>query len=150
VTEGQGRSLGVDLGDARIGLALSDLLGLTAQPQAALKAIGPRRDAQRIAAFVEEHDVHTVVVGLPLLLSGEDGERSAAARAFAARLERRFTRVRVTLWDERMTTVEAERALIAGNVRRRRRREAVDSLAAALILQRFLDAGSPPSPPAWD
>ena len=104
---------------------------------------------ERFRAFVEEHDVHTVVVGLPLLLSGDDGERSLGARAFAARLQRRFTRVHVTLWDERFTSVEAESAMIAGNVRRKRRREAVDSLAAALILQRFLDAGSPSEPTSF-
>lgn len=134
--------LALDLGDVRIGLALSDPLGLTAQPLGTLRRVGPRRDLQAIADLVREHGVRTIVVGLPRLLSGEEGTRAVEAREVAERLRVRLKGVRVDLWDERLTTVEAERTLIAGNVRRRRRREAVDRLAAALILQGYLEARS--------
>lgn len=136
------RLLGVDLGDVRIGLALSDLLALTAQPLEAIQVVGPRRDAQRIEEAVREHGVRTVVVGLPLRLSGEEGERCTAAREFAERLRRRLEGVDVLLWDERMTTVQAERTLVSGGASRRKRREKIDSLAAVLILQSYLDTRS--------
>ncbi|MCP3982381.1 MAG: Holliday junction resolvase RuvX [bacterium] len=137
-----GRLLAVDLGQVRIGLALSDPLGITAQPLETLQAIGPKRDLQNVAEVAREHEATTVVVGLPLLLSGEDGEAARGARAFAEGLGRRLPGVRIALWDERLTTVQAERAMIAGNARRSRRREAIDVVAAVIILQSFLDAGA--------
>ena len=142
MSERAGRVLALDLGEVRIGLALSDPLGITAQPLGYLKRVGPKKDLAAIADLVREHGVETVVVGLPRLLSGVEGEKAVEAREVAGRLERRLGGVRVVLWDERLTTVEAERTLVAGNVRRRRRRERVDSLAAALILQGYLEARS--------
>jgi len=142
VSEGAGRVLALDLGEARIGLALSDPLGITAQPLGFLKRVGPRKDLAAIEELVREHDVTAVVIGLPRLLSGSEGAKATEAREVAARLERRLAGVPVELWDERLTTVEAERTLVAGKVRRGRRRERVDSLAAALILQGYLEARS--------
>ena len=81
-----------------------------------------------------------MVVGLPLLLSGQEGDAARGARQFAARLENRLRGVPVSLWDERLTTVEAERTLVNGDVRRHKRRQKVDALAASLILQGYLDA----------
>jgi putative Holliday junction resolvase len=140
VSELPGRVLALDLGEARIGLALSDPLGITAQPHGFLERIGPKKDLAVIAELVREHEVAIVVVGLPKLLSGNEGSKAAEAREMAERLRRRLGGVAVELWDERLTTVEAERTLVAGKVRRQRRRERVDSLAAALILQGYLDA----------
>lgn len=140
MSDPQGRVLALDLGSKRIGLALSDPLGITAQPLGTLERVGPRRDLRAVAELVREHGVSTVVVGLPKLLSGEEGSAAAEAREVAEQLRRRLAGVRVELWDERLTTVEAERTLVAGNVRRRRRRERVDRLAAALILQGYLEA----------
>ena len=140
MTSGAGRVLALDLGEARIGLALSDPLGLTAQPLETLQRVGPRRDLQRIAERVREHGAATVVVGLPRLLSGEEGAAARAARAFAEAVGRRLEGVAVELWDERLTTTLAERTMISGGVRRARRRERVDRLAAVLILQSYLDA----------
>lgn len=134
------RTLGIDFGEVRIGLALSDPLGLTAQPLATLDSVGPRKSRNRIAELVAAHEVGRVVVGFPLLLSGEEGDRAIATREWAERLERRLQRVPVTLWDERLTSVQAERTMIAGDVRRGKRRERVDALAAVLILQSYLDA----------
>jgi putative Holliday junction resolvase len=135
-----GRVLAIDLGDVRVGLALSDPLGITAQPFETLERRGERQDLDRLAEHVQRNDVRRVVVGLPLLMSGEEGTRARGAREFAARLAARLGQVQVELWDERLTTVQAERALLAGDVRRRKRREVVDRLAAVLILQSWLDA----------
>lgn len=140
MTPSGGRLLGVDLGQVRIGLALSDPLGMTAQPLEAVPAVGPRKDVERVAVLASERDVATIVVGLPLLLSGEEGDGARSARLFAERLSDRLGQVRIELWDERLTTVQAERVLIEGGVRRRRRKQLVDGIAAALILQSFLDA----------
>jgi len=140
VNEQTSRALGVDLGDARIGLAISDPLGLIAQPLETLSCVGPKKDVQRVAARARELEVGVIVVGLPLLMSGEDGTRSLAAREFAEQLERRVGATRVVLQDERLTTVQAERTMISDGVRRRRRKANVDPIAAALILQGYLDS----------
>jgi putative Holliday junction resolvase len=142
VSELPGRVLALDLGDARIGLALSDPLGITAQPVGKIDSRGVAADLRRIRALIDEHQAVEVVVGLPLRLSGEAGPRAEQAREFARRLAESVPRVSVELWDERLTTAEVERAMIRGNVRRRRRREVIDSLAAVLILQSYLDARS--------
>lgn len=139
------RFLALDLGSVRIGLALSDALGLTAQPLGALERVGPRKDLDRLARLVHEHGVTRVVIGLPLRLSGEEGSGSAAAREFADRLRHRLGEtIEIELWDERLSTVEAERTLISAQVSRKRRRQVVDSLAAALILQSYLEARTLP------
>lgn len=142
MSEHAGRVLAVDLGDVRIGLALSDSLGIIAQPLDTLRAVGARADANAICRVVEEHEVTTVVIGLPLLMSGEEGSRATAARAFAERLRRRLHGVSVELWDERLTSVSAQRTMVAGGTRRARRKQKADALAAMLILQGFLDARS--------
>ena len=140
MTDDVKRFLGLDLGEVRIGLALSDLLGITAQPLKTLQRVGPRKDLRTLAALAREHDVATVVIGLPLLLSGEEGTKALEAREFAENLGRYLQGARIELWDERLTTVQAERGMIEGNARRRKRRESLDSLAAALILQSYLDS----------
>jgi putative Holliday junction resolvase len=140
VSDAPGRILALDYGEVRLGLALSDELGLIAQPLETIRRVGPRKDLAAIEQRVREHGVTRVVVGLPLLLSGEEGEAARGARRFAARLEKRLRGVTVSFWDERLTTVEAERTLVTGEVRRRKRRQTVDALAASLILQGYLDA----------
>jgi putative Holliday junction resolvase len=137
-----GRVLAIDLGDVRVGLALSDPLGLTAQPYETLERRGLRSDLARIVEHVRRHDVCRVIVGLPLLMSGEEGSRATGAREFAAKLAASLGSIPVEMWDERLTTVQAERALVTGDVSRRKRREVVDRLAAVLILQNWLDARS--------
>ena len=135
------RILGLDVGTARIGVALSDELGLTAQPLASLTVDGGvRRTAERILALCSEHGVGRVVIGLPLALDGGDrGASSRRSRAVGAALE--AAALEVVYWDERFTTAEAERLLVSSGVRRKDRRAAVDKVAAALILQGYLDAG---------
>jgi putative Holliday junction resolvase len=134
------RVLALDLGEVNIGLALSDPLRITAQPLETLRRVGPKKDMHRLAQLIEEREVGTIVVGLPLLLSGEDGDAARGAREFAEKLTRRFPKLVIDLWDERLTTVEAERTLIAADVRRSKRKKVIDTVAAVLILQGYLEA----------
>ena len=133
------RVLALDLGEVTIGLALSDPLGITAQPVDPLRCVGPRKDLNRLAEIIEARDVGKVVIGLPLMLSGDEGTAARGAREFAERLSRRLPGLSVELWDERLTTVQAERELLAADVRRDKRRKVVDGLAAAIILQNYLE-----------
>ena len=139
MTELPGRVLGVDLGTVRIGLALSDPLRLTAQPFGRVERKAVRADLAPLLEITRAREVSAVVVGHPLLLSGGAGEGARDAEAFAERLKP-VVGCPVHLWDERLTTVQATRALIEGNVRRARRREVVDAAAAALMLQSWLDS----------
>ncbi len=133
-----GRILGLDYGSHRIGAAVSDDLGITAQPLAAIRRKGDDRDIEAIGRMVREHSVGAVVIGLPLKLSGEEGTQAEKARLFAEKVVKRLG-IPVEMWDERMTTVQAERHLIASGVRRGKRKETRDSLAAVFLLQSVLD-----------
>ncbi len=139
MTEGLGRTLALDLGTVRIGLALSDPLGITGQPMGFLLRRALRDDLVVLIEIITKNDVATVVVGHPLLMSGIAGEKAQDAEAFAERLRAEGV-CSVVLWDERLTTVQAQRALIEGNVSRRNRKKVVDAAAAALMLQSWLDA----------
>ncbi len=132
------RLLGIDVGTVRIGVALSDPLGLTAQP---LEVILRKKTepVARVSAFVAEHEVERIVVGYPLQLDGQPGLAARSVDAFIADLEKAVS-VPVERWDERLTTAAAERSMIEGGARRERRRESIDKIAAALLLQSYLDA----------
>lgn len=135
------RLLGLDYGDRRIGVALSDAFGWTAQ---GLEVIERRKDASefaRIEALVKENEVEQIVLGLPKNMNGTIGPRGELAMAFAEQL-RGVLNIPVHLWDERLTTVSAERALIDADVSRKKRKQVVDKMAACLILQNYLDANS--------
>lgn len=134
----QGRVLGLDLGAARIGVAVSDEARKIAVALGTVNTGAPK-DLRSIAALVREQGATTVVVGEPLLMSGEVGEAARHAREFADAL-RAVLDVPVELFDERLTTVEAERRLADAGVDARRRRGMVDQVAAAVILQAYLDA----------
>jgi putative Holliday junction resolvase len=138
-----GRILALDPGTKRVGVAVSDPLHLTAQPHGALDATAEDLDVG-LKEMVEELDVERIVVGLPVGLSGEEGAAARAARAFAARVAA-ATGLPVELHDERFSTTTAERALLEAGMRRRRRRETRDRVAAAVFLQAYLDAGKRPS-----
>jgi putative Holliday junction resolvase len=132
------RLLALDVGDARIGVALSDETGTLASGLLTLKSVGPRQDAQALAALAREHDVGEVVVGLPLRLDGSLGSQAEKVLAFVERL-RRVARLPVVARDERLTSVEADERLAEAGVRRRDRKARIDQAAAALILQEHLD-----------
>lgn len=135
---GPRRVLGIDVGSVRIGLAISDETCTLASPVATIHN-DPRSLWTRIAREMEDHQVERVVIGLPRLLDGSEGDAADSARAFAAELGRRTT-APIEFWDERFTTTIAERSLIESGVRRKRRREVIDSVAAAVLLQNWLDA----------
>lgn len=134
-----GRILALDLGKKRIGLALSDPLGITAQGLPNLERKNKRADLDALARLIESRGVSMVVVGDPLRMSGESGPQSAWAREFADALAAR-TAIPVRLWDERLTTVEASRVLRASGIGIEKRARAVDRLSAVILLQSFLDA----------
>lgn len=134
------RILGLDVGSARIGVALSDPLGMTAQPLEVIvrKKANP---VTRIAELIVEYSVTRIVVGQPLTLEGQEGLATAAVASFINSLKPSID-VPIELWDERMTTAAAERVMIAGGARRAKRKGAIDKIAASLILQSYLDAGA--------
>jgi putative Holliday junction resolvase len=133
-----GRVLGLDLGDARIGVAISDPERRLAVPLGTVRTGAPA-DLRAIGEMVREHGVVLVVVGHPLLMSGRAGERAHLAERFAEGL-RGFLDLPVRLQDERLSSAEADRALRAAGASGRRRRESVDRSAATVILQSWLDA----------
>ncbi len=133
------RALGIDLGSRRIGVALSDSAGTVATPYEVVARSGDRaRDHRRIAELASEADAIALVVGLPLSLDGSDGPAATAARAEAAELAE-ATGLAVELWDERLTTVTADRQLVALDLDARARRRVVDKVAASILLQAWLD-----------
>jgi len=130
--------MGIDLGSRRIGVAVTDGLGLTAQPRTTLARHGGQRDIEAIAAEIKATAAERIVLGLPLDCEGREGPAARRARAFAEKL-RTALALPVDLIDESFSTVEAEDVLLAANVSRPRRKQVVDKLAAAVILQRWLD-----------
>ena len=133
-----GRVLGLDLGDARIGVAISDDGRRMAVPLGTVRTGAPA-DVRAIAELVAEHEVTLVVVGHPLMMSGQAGERAHLAERFAEALGA-ILPVEVSLQDERLSTAEAERALREAGASGRDRRQSVDRSAATVILQAWLDA----------
>jgi putative Holliday junction resolvase len=134
------RALGVDLGSKRIGIAVSDASGTIASPLAVVnRSRSGRRDLDEIARIARLEEVETIVVGLPLTLRGEVGHAATAALAEAARLAT-VVDVPVETHDERLTTVTAQRSMIEAGMRREERRRVVDKVAAAVMLQSWLDA----------
>ena len=136
------RILGLDYGTKTVGVAVSDGLMLTAQPVETIvrKSAGKlRQTLARIEAIIEEYQVERIVLGYPKNMNDTIGERAEACEAFKEDLERR-TGLEVILRDERLTTVESQRVLMAGGVRRENRKAVVDQMAAVLILQGYLDA----------
>jgi putative Holliday junction resolvase len=133
------RRLGLDVGDVRIGVALSDETETLATGLPTLARIGPRKDVRAIAELVKRNDVGEVVVGLPRRLDGTIGPQAEKVLAFVESL-RTAVGVPIETWDERFTSVAADRTLAEAGVRRRDRKASVDKVAAILILQSFLDA----------
>ena len=137
------RSLGLDIGTNRIGVAMSDETGLIAQPLKTLEVRGSFKQAvEEIKELVGEKKVEVIVVGLPLSLAGEEGGESVhRAKKIGAEIEGALG-IEVVYWDERFSTAEATRSLIGAGMRRKDRREVVDKVAASIFLQSYLDAQS--------
>ena len=132
------RILALDLGKKRIGLAISDPLGLTAQGLPNLERTNKRADLDALAALIQEREVGEILLGNPLNMRGSEGRQSGWVREFAGALEAR-TGLKVRLWDERLTTVEASRVLRESGISIAKRAAAVDRLSAVILLQSYLD-----------
>jgi len=137
--EAAGRILAIDFGARRMGLAVTDPLGITAQGLETLERRNKRSDFARLERTIRQYEVREIVLGLPLRMSGEEGIQSQKVADFAEELRARF-QLPVHLWDERLTSAEANRLLREAEVSSRKRAQAVDRMAAVLILQSFLQA----------
>ncbi len=135
------RWLGLDLGHVRIGVALSDPLGLTAQPLEVLRSAGTQKDLMAIGELVNRHEVTQVIVGLPFNMDGTESSTTQKVREFTGKLAGRLN-IPVFFVDERLTSKQAERLMIEGGASRESRREKIDKVAAALLLQSALDGAS--------
>ncbi|MBA4351350.1 MAG: Holliday junction resolvase RuvX [Rhodobacter sp.] len=129
---------GLDFGDKTIGIAISDLRRMVATPVETLRRVKFTEDATRLLALLTTRGAHGIVLGLPLNMDGSTGPRVQATQAFARNLAR-MTDLPITFWDERLSTVAAERALLEADTSRKRRKEVIDAVAAGYILQGALD-----------
>jgi putative pre-16S rRNA nuclease len=131
------RVAALDVGEARIGVAVSDELGITATGIGVVERVGGRRDLDALMTLLAPYEPDRVVIGLPLNMNGSEGPQAVKVRAFAARVGEHMG-LPVEFWDERLTTVAAERVLVEADVSRRRRRQVIDKVAATLILEGYL------------
>ena len=139
MSAGNTRILALDLGKKRIGLALSDPLGITAQGLPNLNRTNKRSDLAALHALVREREVGLILMGNPINMRGAEGRQSGWVREFAADLEA-WTKLPVKLWDERLTSVEAGRVLRSSGISIEKRAAAVDRLSAVILLQSYLDS----------
>ena len=141
------RTLGLDIGKRRIGVAVSDPLGMVARPVETVQSMSLNKDVERIADIARELEAEMVVVGDPIHMSGEASAMSNRARKFGERLQE-VSGLPVVYCDERLTTVEAERLLQESGVSPKKARQQIDAMAAAVILQSYLNTHNPPRSPS--
>ncbi|MBI2470855.1 MAG: Holliday junction resolvase RuvX [Planctomycetes bacterium] len=132
------RIIGIDYGEKRIGLAISDPLGITAQGLPTIERTHIQEDLQKIFTIIREKDVGEIIIGLPKHMNNTLGEKAQAVLAFAD-LIKKHVNIPVNTIDERLSTVMAHRAMLEGNLSRKKRKDRVDMIAAQLILQNYLD-----------
>jgi putative Holliday junction resolvase len=133
------RVLGLDVGSRRIGLAVSDPLGLTAQGLVTIRRQNKRQDFAKLKEVIDQYQVSEIVVGYPLRMSGEEGIQAEKMQLFAEELRRQF-KLPVHLWDERLTSTQANRLLRETDMSIKRRGQVVDQMAAVLILQNWMES----------
>lgn len=136
------RILGLDYGDKTIGVAVSDPFGWTAQGVEIIRRTNEneyKKSLARIAELIAQYEVEKIVLGFPKNMDNTEGPRCEKTRAFKERLEKRFQNIPVILWDERMSTIAAERSLLEADMSRAKRKNVIDKMAAVHILQGFLD-----------
>ena len=134
------RYLGLDIGDRTIGIAASDLLGLTAQGVETIRRTDMESDIRRLGKLMEQYETKSLVSGYPKNMNGTEGERCEFVKEFMAEVQKAYPEVEVFFWDERLSTVAATRSLLEADVSRRKRRKVIDKMAAVFILQGFLDS----------
>ncbi|MBO6177550.1 MAG: Holliday junction resolvase RuvX [Selenomonadaceae bacterium] len=133
------RYLGLDVGNATIGVAVSDLLGLTAQGVETIKRKNLESDLLRLNELANLYDTSSFVIGLPKHMNGDEGERCKITREFADELKKKLPEAEIFFWDERLTTVVATKTLVAADISRKKQKKVIDKMAAILILQGYLD-----------
>ena len=136
------RMMGLDVGDATIGVAASDELGMIAHGITTIRRRSLEKDLDSLKSIIIEKDIKVIVVGFPKNMNNTIGPRAQISIDFAELLKQKFDGVEVVLWDERLTTASARRTLIEADVRRNKRKAVIDKLAAILILQNYLDMQS--------
>ena len=134
------RAMSLDVGTKTIGIATSDLMWMIANGVETIRRTSVERDFTRIGELINEHEVSTLVVGYPKNMNGSIGERAQICEAFAEELRNRFPACKVVLWDERLSTVAAEKVLVDADMRRNKRKKIIDMMAAVVILQNYLDS----------
>ena len=134
------RCLGLDVGTRTIGIAASDALGMIANGVETIHRTSLERDFIRLGELIKEYEASVLVVGYPKNMNGYIGERAQNCAALAEQLKEKFANVEVVLWDERLTTVAAHRVLIEADMSRNKRKKVVDTVAATIILQNYLDS----------
>ena len=134
-----GRVMGVDYGMRRVGIAISDSMGVVATPSCKLDVETMADAVTQTVALIAEKDVAQIVVGLPLHMNGTHGELAEAAEKFAGKV-REASGLPVTMWDERLSSKEAERVLLQADTSRNKRKKVIDKMAAQIMLQSYLDA----------
>jgi putative holliday junction resolvase len=148
VSEHPGRILALDVGRKRIGLAITDALGLTAQGLPTLERVRIREDLARLSQLAGERQVSLFLLGNPLHMSGRDSRQAAYVREFGDRLAG-YSGIAVQYWDERLTSVEAGRVLRSSGIGIEKRAKAVDRLSAVLILENYLESLPAAGSPSW-
>ena len=134
-----GRIMGLDIGDKTIGVAVSDIMGITAQGVKTIRRESKKKDIEELKNIIKERQVNKIVSGLPKNMNGTLGPQGEKVQKFCELLKEE-TNLPIEFWDERLSTVAAERSLIEGNVRRENRKKVIDMLAAVIILQGYLDS----------
>lgn len=134
------RILALDVGDKTIGVAASDLLLLTAQGVEVIRRKTLEKDITRLRELISQYEADTLVVGLPKNMNGTIGPRGELVQGFGKKLSAEFPQMAIQYWDERLSTVAAEKSLIAADVSRAKRRQVIDKMAAVFILQGYLDS----------
>ena len=136
------RSLALDIGDKTIGVAASDLLNITAQGVKTIKRTSNKEDLRQLGEIINQYDAEILVIGYPKNMNGTEGERCEIVKKFAEKISKAFPNVKQVFWDERLSTVAAEKNLIAADVSRAKRKKIIDKMAAVYILQGWLDSNS--------
>ena len=134
------RYMALDIGDRTIGIAVSDLLGLTAQGVETIRRRKLEEDLQRLGELIHEYDVETLVSGYPKNMNGTEGDHCKIVTQFMEEVKKAYPDVGVTFWDERLSTVAANRSLLEADLSRRKRKKVIDKMAAVFILQGYLDS----------
>ena len=132
--------MSLDIGDRTIGIAVSDLLGLTAQGVETIRRRKEEDDLNRLGELREQYQTKSLVSGLPKNMDGSEGERCNIVKEFMAKVQEVYPEVEITFWDERLSTVAASRSLIEADVSRKKRKKVIDKMAAVFILQGYLDS----------